>query len=82
VTRLLRQGYVVQQNQDKTVTFWQSNPERAAAAQANPAREHARLVKMKAVTEEGIKQALVQAAASSAQAPTAPASSAQGGTNP
>ena len=75
VTRLLRQGYVVQQNQDKTVSFWHRDAEQAAAARRNPDQERAQLIKIKAVTEEGIKQAL-------AQAPTAPASSAQGGNNP
>jgi len=75
VPRLLRQGYVVQQNQDKTVSFWHRDAEQAAAARRNPDQERAQLIKVKAVTEEGIKQAL-------AQAPTAPASGAQGGNNP
>jgi hypothetical protein len=75
VTRLLRQGYVVQQNRNKTVTFWHRDAEQAAAARLSPDQERAQLINIKAVTEEGIKQAL-------AQAPTAPASSAQGGKHP
>ena len=82
VTRLLRQGYTVQQNRDKTVTFWHNDPEKAAAAHLSPNQERERLVRTKAVTEEGIRQALGHnQAAVSPDAPTAPASSAQGGNN-
>lgn len=58
VPRLLRMGYTVQQNQNKTVSFWNSDPERAAAAQLSPNRERERLVKAKAVTEAGFQESV------------------------
>jgi hypothetical protein len=57
VTKLLGHGYIVQQNADQTVTFWHSNAEQAATAQANPEQERKQLVKTGAITEEGLAQA-------------------------
>src|SRR6185436_13219434 len=56
VPELLQQGYVLQQNQDGTLTFWKGDKARAASAQANPEQADEQLLKSKAVTEEGLRQ--------------------------
>src|SRR6185436_2802948 len=47
VPELLQQGYVVQQNQDQTVTFWNRDAAKAASAQANPEQADAQLLTSK-----------------------------------
>jgi hypothetical protein len=55
--RLLRQGYAVQQNPDKTVTVWQTDPKKAAAAAAAPEKQIEQLYKDGALNKAEVKAA-------------------------
>jgi hypothetical protein len=55
VPRLLRTGYTVQQNQDGTLTFWQTDPQRAAAAAKAPQKQLQQLYEAQALNAEEIK---------------------------
>jgi len=61
--RLLRQGYVVQQNPDQTVTIWQADPQKASAA-ATPQQQLAQLYKDGALSKDEIKRAAAATIAS------------------
>src|SRR5262249_8145859 len=62
--RLLRQGYVVQQNPDQTVTIWQADPKQAATAAAAPEKQLAQLYKDGALSKGEIKRAAAATIAS------------------
>jgi len=57
VPRLVRDGFVVQQNPDATVSFWQADADRAAAAVRDPQVLRAELRARQAVPEAALAQA-------------------------
>jgi len=62
--RLLRQGYAVQQNPDKTVTVWQTDPQKAAVAAAAPEKQLAQLYKDGALDKADVREAAAATLAS------------------